>query len=166
MKEYLCTQYQGLVYEEGFGPDEVPHSQQNKRCVDTRAIISIAGCTERQKIFGEDEGLRYFLKCNLCITNNMDQLHKALAFTKYQGLMTGLYGQLQVNLTITATSASGVLAPAIVVALTIVLTIISGLTPEMKWLTTIVVDFSISDPSLSPSHITKNYGASPSTPIE
>lgn len=41
MKEDLCAWYEGLDYEEGFGPSEVSHSQQKKKQIDIYAIISV-----------------------------------------------------------------------------------------------------------------------------
>lgn len=68
MKEALYAWYQGLKYEEDFGPDEVLYFQQMKRRIDTHASISTSEYFERQKLSGED-GIwapSFFKSCNLC----------------------------------------------------------------------------------------------------
>lgn len=40
LKEDLHAWYQGLGYDEGFGPSEVLSIHQKKRCIDTHAIFS------------------------------------------------------------------------------------------------------------------------------
>lgn len=54
MKEDLHVWYQGLEYEEWFGPGEVLLFQQKKKWIDTHTIISASEHFERQKLFGED----------------------------------------------------------------------------------------------------------------
>lgn len=49
MNEELCSWYQGLSYEKGFGPDEVSSFKQKKKQRDTYSILS-----------GEDGGLLFF----------------------------------------------------------------------------------------------------------
>lgn len=97
MKQDLYAKYQGLGYEEGFGPDEVLVFQQNKRQIDIYAIINESGHFERQIYFGEDEGLGHpFLTCYSCLAENMEQLNNALALSTNQGLTIGLSFNMQV----------------------------------------------------------------------
>lgn len=41
MKEDLRVWYEGLDYEEGFGPGEVHHSQPKKKQIDTYVITCV-----------------------------------------------------------------------------------------------------------------------------
>lgn len=61
---------------------------------------------------------------------------------------------------------SGVRTPITVVAPTIVVTTIPGITSEVEQLTTAVFGFSIHEHSPSPSPIKTSRGDSPSTPVE
>lgn len=73
MKKDLCIWYQGLGYEEGFGPKEVLSFHQKKMRIDTYAIISASDHFERQKFFGEDWDLgRHFFKCYSCLAISME----------------------------------------------------------------------------------------------
>lgn len=60
IKEDMCSWYQGLDYEEGFGPVEVLFIQQKKRQLNTYVIVSAPDQSEIQKIFGEDKNLGNF----------------------------------------------------------------------------------------------------------
>lgn len=60
IKEDFHAWYQGLEYEEGFGPGEVPSFPQKKMQINTDMIINACEHSERQKMFGEDEDLDTF----------------------------------------------------------------------------------------------------------
>lgn len=68
----------GLGYEEGFGPGEVPFSHWEKKQIDTYTILSALGHVEMQKLFGKDgdhgDQLFFGIKCDLYIVDNMDRL--------------------------------------------------------------------------------------------
>lgn len=57
MKEGLDTFYEGLVYEEGFGPSELRPSIQRKRLINTHSIMEVASNLERKKDIWEGQRL-------------------------------------------------------------------------------------------------------------
>lgn len=63
MREDLEYMYQGLIYEEGFGPGEVLCSLQRKKLIDTRIIVSVINYMERKEIFGEGKVHSFFDMC-------------------------------------------------------------------------------------------------------
>lgn len=62
MKEDLHYLFQGLDYEERFGPGEVTLTKVRKRKIDTYDIMSVVNQGERKKIFGEDGFLLFFYR--------------------------------------------------------------------------------------------------------
>lgn len=94
MREDLFSQYQGLKYEEGFGPTKYSlFSKRKWRQI--LALLLMHMIISRDFVFGE-HGVSdtFFLTCYLCLTNNMEQLNKALALAKDQGLTINLSFQL------------------------------------------------------------------------
>lgn len=83
IKEDLYAWYQGVGYEEGFGPNEVFSFQQKRSRIDTYTIISAFEHSERQKLFGENgDTCAPFFNSATCafadIVNQLSQLPKAL----------------------------------------------------------------------------------------
>lgn len=82
--EYLLSLFQGLSYEEGFGPSEVPY-----------AIVSVIGRANRKEIFGEDRVLQFFLKhVWFHLANNMNKLMLVYSFANAQGIKTSHTGRV------------------------------------------------------------------------
>lgn len=53
MNEGLNAFYEGLRYEDGFGPFEVRPSMQRKKLIDTLAIVEATKSLKREMIFGK-----------------------------------------------------------------------------------------------------------------
>lgn len=64
MKDNLCSLFQGVGYEKGFGPSEVPSFEHRKKRIFTYSIVSAKGFAERREIFGEDEVMCSFDMCD------------------------------------------------------------------------------------------------------
>lgn len=80
--------------------------------------------------------------------------------------MTDFSCRVSVAPVVVATFALGVRTPVTIASTLIVVTSITGTTPEVRQLIIKVVDFSTCEPTPSPSLIKRNHGYNPSTPIE
>lgn len=60
MKDDPCSLFQGLGYEEGIDPSEVPSFEPRKKRIDTHVIVNAVSRVERKTIFCEDEVLEFF----------------------------------------------------------------------------------------------------------
>lgn len=95
MREDLFSQYQRLKYEEGFGPTKYSlFSKRKWRQI--LALLLMHMIISRDIFFGEHGvcDTFFFLTCYPCLTNNMEQLNKALTLAKDQGLTINLSFQL------------------------------------------------------------------------
>lgn len=108
----------------------------------------------------------FFNKCNTCLANNMGLLHKVLTFAKDLGLTTSVSGRVTVAFAVVVTFTLGVRVSTIIFGPTMVMTTISGMTPEVEQLAIKTYDFSARDPSLFPSPIKRNSCNNSSTPVE
>lgn len=55
--------FQGLGYEEGFGPYEIPHTKVKKKQINAHVILSVVSHEERKNIFGEGRVFMFFFTC-------------------------------------------------------------------------------------------------------
>lgn len=96
----------------------------------------------------------------------MDQLNKAYALSKVQGLTTGLSGRMPVVPIFAPTYAPRVQISAVVISPMVVLNITSCITPEVEQLSIVVVSFHVHEPSLSQSTIKRSRSDSLSNLFE
>lgn len=91
MKGNLDAFYEGLSYEEEFGPSKVRLSMMREQLISTRAIIEAVSSLERKEIFGEDKGSSlhcqsFFYMAYFVLADNMASMKISFSWLKNRNL--------------------------------------------------------------------------------